>query len=106
MYDPIKSLNFCHYLFVGMQGAIKGNNVANNTCRDVWTEYHDMGVGGIKAVAEYKVYTAGDILDLLQFVAPKLMARGSTHYSYGIADDLDDPKYKHYKYWSNPLETK
>lgn len=91
---------------IDFRDAIKGNNVANNTCRDMWTEYHDMGVGGIKAVAEYKVYTAGDVLDLLQFVAPKLMARGSTHFSYGIADDLDAPKYKHYKYWSNPLETK
>ncbi|XP_074562457.1 phospholipid:diacylglycerol acyltransferase 1-like [Curcuma longa] len=35
-----------------------------------------------------------------------MMQRGSAHYSYGIADDLDDPKYMHYKYWSNPLETK
>jgi len=34
------------------------------------------------------------------------MQRGSAHFSYGIADDLDDPKYQHYKYWSNPLETK
>lgn len=89
-----------------MQDAVKGNNLANNTCRDVWTEYHDMGIGGVKAVTEYKVFTAGDIVDLLTFVAPKMMARGSAHYSYGIADDLDDLKYKHYKYWSNPLETK
>lgn len=65
-----------------------------------------MGVGGVKAVADYKVYTAGSILDLLQFVAPKLMARGGTQFSYGIADNLEDPKYNHYKYWSNPLETK
>ncbi|KAK4269107.1 hypothetical protein QN277_022309 [Acacia crassicarpa] len=86
--------------------AIKGPNVANNTCRDVWTEYHDMGVEGVRAVAEYKVYTAGSIVDLLNFVAPKMMARGSAHFSYGIADNLDDPKYEHYKYWSNPLETK
>ncbi|KAH7519030.1 hypothetical protein JRO89_XSUnG0149500 [Xanthoceras sorbifolium] len=86
--------------------AVKGYNVANTTCRDVWTEYHDMGIGGIKAVAEYKTYTAGSVIDLLQFVAPKMMARGSAHFSYGIADNLDDPKYQHYKYWSNPLETK
>ncbi|KAL0009923.1 hypothetical protein SO802_005031 [Lithocarpus litseifolius] len=86
--------------------AIKGNNVANNTCHDVWTEYHDMGIEGIRAVAEHKVYTAGSVLDLLNFVAPKMMARGSAHFSYGIADNLDDPKYKHYKYWSNPLETR
>ena len=93
-------------LVLNLQGAVKGNNVANTTCRDVWTEYHDMGFGGIKAVAEYKAYTAGDILDLLHFVAPKMMARGGAHFSYGIAEDLDDPKYQQYKYWSNPLETK
>ncbi|KAM7483883.1 hypothetical protein LguiB_008466 [Lonicera macranthoides] len=91
---------------IEFRGAVKGNNVANSTCRDVWTEYHEMGFGGIKAVAEYKVYTAGDILDLLHFVAPKMLARGSIHFSYGIADNLDDPKYQHYKYWSNPLEMK
>ena len=85
---------------------MKGHNVANNTCRDVWTEYHDMGFGGIKAVAEYKVYTAGEIVDMLEFVAPKMMERGGAHFTYGIADNLDDPKYEHYKYWSNPLETK
>ncbi|KAI3524963.1 hypothetical protein L1887_03633 [Cichorium endivia] len=91
---------------IEFRGAVKGNNVANNTCRDVWTEYHDMGFGGIKAVAEYKVYTAGEIVDMLEFVAPKMMERGSAHFSYGVAENLDDPKYGHYKYWSNPLETK
>ncbi|KAK0596581.1 hypothetical protein LWI29_016998 [Acer saccharum] len=91
---------------IDFRDAVKGNSVANTTCKDVWTEYHDMGIGGIKAVAEYKTYTAGSIIDLLQFVAPKMMARGSAHFSYGIADNLDDPKYQHYKYWSNPLETK
>ncbi|KAL6335338.1 hypothetical protein AAG906_029581 [Vitis piasezkii] len=91
---------------IDFKGAIKGNNVANITSCDVWTEYHDMGIEGIKAVAEYKVYTAGSLLDLLHFVAPKMMARGDAHFSYGIADNLDDPKYEHYKYWSNPLETK
>lgn len=91
---------------VDFRGAIKGPNVANTSCRDVWTEYHDMGVEGVRAVAEHKVYTAGSIIDLLQFVAPKMMARGSDHFSYGVADNLDDPKYEHYKYWSNPLETK
>lgn len=88
------------------RGATKGNNLANATCKDVWTEYHDMGIPGVKAVADYKVYTAGSILDLLHYVAPKMMKRGDAHYSYGIADDLDDPKYNHYKYWSNPLETR
>ncbi|KAL1811328.1 hypothetical protein DCAR_0623387 [Daucus carota subsp. sativus] len=91
---------------IDFRDAVKGRNVANSSCRDVWTEYHDMGFGGINAVAEYKVYTADEILELLQFVAPKMMARGSAHFSYGIAENLDDPKYDHYKYWSNPLETK
>lgn len=65
-----------------------------------------MGLSGIKAIAEYKAYTAGDLLDLLEFVAPKMMERGMAHYSHGIAENLDDPKYAHYKYWANPLETK
>ncbi|KAI3410827.1 uncharacterized protein J3R85_018336 [Psidium guajava] len=88
------------------RGAVKGTYLSNTSNCDVWTEYHDMGVGGVKAVADYKVYTASSILDLLNFVAPKLMKRGSAHFSYGIADNLDDPKYQHYRYWSNPLETK
>ncbi|CAN6455399.1 unnamed protein product [Victoria cruziana] len=80
---------------------------SNSSCSsDVWTEYHEMSWASIESVADYKVYTAGTLLGLLQYVAPKMMQRGGTHFSYGIADDLDDPKYKHYKYWSNPLETK
>lgn len=89
-----------------IQGTAKGYGDVNASCRDVWTEYHEMGIEGVRAVSDYKVYTADSVLDLLNFVAPKMMARGSTHFSYGIADDLDDPKYEHYKYWSNPLETK
>lgn len=87
------------------RGALKGRNLANTSNCDVWTEYHEMGVEGIKAVTDYKTYTADSILDLLHFVAPKMMKRGDAHFSYGIADNLDDQKYKHYKYWSNPLET-
>nr|XP_010917136.1 phospholipid:diacylglycerol acyltransferase 1 [Elaeis guineensis] len=93
---------------IDFRDAVKGNNVAhsNASCREIWTEYHELGWGGIKAVTDYKVYTASSILDLLHFVAPKMMQRGSAHFSYGIADNLDDPAYEHYKYWSNPLETK
>ena len=47
-----------------------------------------MSIPGIKAVADYKVYTGGSILDLLHFMAPKMMKCGDAHYSYGIADDL------------------
>lgn len=63
-----------------------------------------MGIEGIRAISDYKVYTAGSVVDLLHYVAPHTMERGSAHFSYGIADNLDDPKYNHYKYWSNPLE--
>nr|GMC58949.1 phospholipid:diacylglycerol acyltransferase 1-like [Ipomoea batatas]GMC63620.1 phospholipid:diacylglycerol acyltransferase 1-like [Ipomoea batatas] len=91
---------------VDFRGALKGNSHTNTICSDVWTEYHDMGVGGIKAVADYKVYTTESALDLLHYVAPKMMKRGCAHFSHGIAENLDDKKYAHYKYWSNPLETK
>nr|GMD86251.1 phospholipid:diacylglycerol acyltransferase 1-like [Ipomoea batatas] len=91
---------------VDFRGAVKGNSHTNTICSDVWTEYHDMGVGGIKAVADYKVYTTESALDLLHYVAPKMMKRGCAHFSHGIAENLDDKKYAHYKYWSNPLETK
>ncbi|XP_031388207.1 phospholipid:diacylglycerol acyltransferase 1-like isoform X2 [Punica granatum] len=91
---------------IDFRDADKGHNAANNTCRDVWTEYHDMGIEGITAVAGYRVYTSDSLPDLLQYVAPKMMERGSKHFSYGIADNLDDPEYQHYRYWSNPLETK
>ncbi|KAK1288850.1 Phospholipid:diacylglycerol acyltransferase 1 [Acorus calamus] len=92
---------------IDFRDALKGNNLAHsNASCDVWTEYQELGYLGIKAVADYKAYTASSLLDLLHFVAPKMMQRGDAHFSYGIADDLDDPKYEHYKYWSNPLETK
>ncbi|KAI3906468.1 hypothetical protein MKX01_029083 [Papaver californicum] len=71
--------------------AFKGHNLANSTCDDVWTEYHDMGFAGIKSVADYKVYTAASVVDLLRFVAPKMMKRGDAHFSHGIAENLDDP---------------
>ncbi|KAL9416370.1 hypothetical protein AB3S75_039545 [Citrus x aurantiifolia] len=78
----------------------------NSSCRGVWTEYDEMDRESFRKIAENKVYTSKTILDLLRFVAPKTMQRAETHFSHGIADNLDDPKYEHYKYWSNPLETK
>ncbi|KAM7276059.1 hypothetical protein ACFE04_017925 [Oxalis oulophora] len=78
----------------------------SNACGDVWTEYDEMSRESIQKVTEIKAYTASTLLDLLRFVAPKTMQRAEAHFSHGIADDLDDPKYGHYKYWSNPLETK
>ena len=65
-----------------------------------------MSRDSIRKIAENKAYTARTFLDLLRFAAPKMMQRAEAQFSHGIADDLDDPKYAHYKYWSNPLETK
>ncbi|XP_024023793.1 putative phospholipid:diacylglycerol acyltransferase 2 isoform X1 [Morus notabilis] len=76
------------------------------SCGEVLTEYDEISRESIKRIAENKAYTAQNAFDLLRFVAPKLMQRAEAHFSHGIADNLDDPKYDHYKYWSNPLETK
>lgn len=78
----------------------------NSSCGEVWTEYDEMSRESIRKVAENKVYTTKTLFDLLRFVAPKMMRRAEAHFSHGIADNIDDPKYAHYKYWSNPLETK
>ncbi|KAE8688466.1 putative phospholipid:diacylglycerol acyltransferase 2 [Hibiscus syriacus] len=118
--DNVKSVNYGRIISFGkdvaeahsstikrvdFQDAVKSVKLPNLTTNcDIWIEYHEIGNHHIKSVADNKVYTAGSILDLLYFVAPKLMARGGAHFSYGIADNLDDPKYQHYKYWSNPLE--
>ncbi|MCO5567080.1 hypothetical protein L7F22_020765 [Adiantum nelumboides] len=78
---------------------------ANLSCGDAWTEYHEISWESIQAVAEHKVFTAGNIADLLRYVAPAMMERGDSQFSHGVADDLSDPKYEHFKYWANPLET-
>ncbi|KAL5973586.1 hypothetical protein ACLOJK_030239 [Asimina triloba] len=77
-----------------------------SSCEEVWTEYDEMDQESIRAISDNKVYTAKTILDLLQSIAPKMKTRADTHFSHGIAENLDDPKYSHYKHWSNPLETK
>ncbi|KAJ6368972.1 hypothetical protein OIU78_001359 [Salix suchowensis] len=83
------------------------NRNTNSSCGgEVWTEYDEMCRETIRKIAENKPYTARTALDLLRFVAPKMMQRVDSHLSYGIADNLDDPKYTRYKHWSNPLETK
>lgn len=76
------------------------------TCGEVWTEYGKINRKSIQKLADNKAYTAGTLIDLLRFVAPKTMKRAEAQFSHGIAADLDDPKYDHYRYWSNPLETK
>ncbi|KAH0716356.1 hypothetical protein KY284_009261 [Solanum tuberosum] len=87
-----------------MRGSSSRNS--NTSCGEVSSEYDEMSRNNIKKVAESDAYTASSLLDLLRFVAPKMMKRAEAHFSHGIAEDLDDPKYTHYKYWSNPLETK
>ncbi|CAJ1979198.1 unnamed protein product [Sphenostylis stenocarpa] len=82
-----------------------GNSATFNLSGDVWTSY-DMGRESIREDTKNRTYTARTVFDLLNFVTPKMMKRGEAHFSHGIAENLDDPKYSHYKYWSNPLETK
>ncbi|KAL7154000.1 hypothetical protein ABFS83_04G206000 [Erythranthe nasuta] len=76
------------------------------SCGKVWTEYDEVSDESIRRISEEKAYTTKTLLDLLRSIAPKMMKRAEAHFSHGIADNLDDPKYDHYKYWSNPLETK
>ncbi|GFP95379.1 putative phospholipid:diacylglycerol acyltransferase 2 [Phtheirospermum japonicum] len=75
-------------------------------CGKVWTEYEDVSPESIWRISQKKAYTANTLLELIRSIAPKMMKRAEAHFSHGIADNLDDPKYDHYKYWSNPLETK
>lgn len=87
-----------------MQNATSPQPLAS--CGKVWTEYDEVNQESIRKISEEKAYTANTLLDLLRSIAPKMMRRAEAHFSHGIADNLDDPKYNHYKYWSNPLETK
>ncbi|KAK9911798.1 hypothetical protein M0R45_035688 [Rubus argutus] len=48
--------------------AVKGNLLANAPQCEIWTEYHEIGVGSVKAVSDYKIYMAGSILDLLHCI--------------------------------------
>ncbi|GAB2274668.1 Putative phospholipid:diacylglycerol acyltransferase 2 [Dionaea muscipula] len=76
------------------------------SCGEIWTEYDELRRETIREVAKNKAYTAKTVVSLFSHLAPKMMQRALAHFSHGIADDLDDPIYAHYKYWSNPLETK
>ncbi|KAL0678071.1 hypothetical protein Bca4012_006052 [Brassica carinata] len=78
----------------------------STSCGEFRSEYSEMSRESILKLAENTAYTATTVLDLFRFIAPKMMRRAEAHFCHGIAEDLDDPKYGHYKYWSNPLETK
>ncbi|KAE8727664.1 putative phospholipid:diacylglycerol acyltransferase 2 [Hibiscus syriacus] len=78
----------------------------NFSSREAWTEYDEMSRESIQKIAADKAYTATTLFDLLRFVAPRMMKRAEAHFSHEIADNLDDTKYNHYKYSSNPLEMK
>lgn len=86
-----------------MHASISTNS--NASLGEFWTEYDEMSHKNFEKIAENKVYTTTDLVDLLRYVAPKMMQRAEAHYSHGIAENLEDPKYNHHKYWSNPLET-
>ncbi|XP_057804974.1 putative phospholipid:diacylglycerol acyltransferase 2 [Salvia miltiorrhiza] len=79
---------------------------SHGSCGKVRTEYDEVSQETIWKLSQGGAFTADTLLDLLRSVAPKMMKRAEAHFSHGIADDLSDPKYDHYKYWSNPLETK
>ncbi|KAL8089934.1 hypothetical protein AgCh_039409 [Apium graveolens] len=79
---------------------------SNTSHGEFWTEYDEMSHESFEKIAENKVYTTTDLVDLLRYVAPKMMQRAEAHYSHGLAENLEDPKYNHHKYWSNPLETR
>ncbi|CAA2945072.1 phospholipid:diacylglycerol acyltransferase 2 [Olea europaea subsp. europaea] len=89
------------------QDFVCGDSSPNSysSCGDVRTEYNEMSQESIQKIAENKAYTMRTLLDLHCFIAPKMMKQAESQL-HGIADNLDDPKYNHYKYWSNPLETK
>jgi len=84
-----------------------GNSATFNLSRKaVWTDNDDISRKSIPEVTKNRAYIARTAFDLPNFVAPTMMKRGEAHFSYGIAENLEDPKYAHYKYWSNSLETK
>ncbi|KAE8658158.1 Phospholipid:diacylglycerol acyltransferase 1 [Hibiscus syriacus] len=103
--DNVKSVNYGRIISFGkdvaeahsskikrddFQDAVKSVKLPNLTTNcDIWIEYHEIGNHRIKAVADNKVYTAGSILDLLHFVAPKLMAQGGAHFSLPNAPDME-----------------
>ncbi|KAI3450656.1 hypothetical protein Pfo_007321 [Paulownia fortunei] len=89
---------------VSLHNATSPRSLAS--CGKVWTEYDEVSSESIWRISEKGAYTANTLLDLLRSIAPKMMKRAEAHFSHGIADNLDDPKYNHYKYWSNPLESK
>ncbi|KZV42615.1 phospholipid:diacylglycerol acyltransferase 2 [Dorcoceras hygrometricum] len=72
----------------------------------VWTDYDEVSGDSIYRIFRNSTFTAKTLLDLLRSIAPIMMKRAEAQFSHGMANNLDDHKYKNYKYWSNPLETK
>ncbi|CAM6050004.1 unnamed protein product [Sphagnum compactum] len=89
----------------GSTKVANGELRSNGSCGDVWTEYHELHWDDVEDIASRDIYCAEDLVGLLRRVAPKLMIRGEENWGFGLADNLDDPKYKHFRHWSNPLET-
>lgn len=94
------------YLFYLLQEISSEHSTFNFSCEDDRSECNEVHQESIPKVAKRKANKERTDLDLYNFVASKMMKRTEVHFSHGIAENLDDPKYTHYKYWSNPLETK
>ncbi|KAL2611173.1 hypothetical protein R1flu_022865 [Riccia fluitans] len=78
---------------------------SNASCGDIWTEYHEMSWDTLQKIPKEGYYTATSIIDLLRKVAPKMMRRADANWGFGVAENPNDSKYNHHKYWANPLQT-
>lgn len=101
--------SYISHIFLFQQETSSASNSAtfNQSRENVRTECDEMSRARIPKLAKRKAYDPGRTdFGLHNFVAPKMKKHAEAHFSHGIAENLDDLKYAHYKYWSNPLETK
>lgn len=60
----------------------------------------------VRAELSFSAHSSEGALELLRKMAPRYMEKVEQHDSWGIAFDLDLPKYRQAKYWNNPLESR
>lgn len=106
-YRHFEAIIVIHIFLFQQETSSESNSaIFIQSCENVQTECDEMSRGSIPKLAKRKAYNSGRTdFGLHNFVASK-MKHAEAHFSHGIAENLDDPKYSHYKYWSNPLETK
>ncbi|KAK4741899.1 hypothetical protein SAY87_025487 [Trapa incisa] len=80
----------------------------NPSRQEAWTEHDEISRESTTVVVgNNKAYNSRTIFDLLRVLAPEMMKRGEAHFSHGIADNLDDPKYySSYKYWKRGINAR